>query len=100
MRDSITAIQHATGMLDGFLFKRNKATLMHNLSTDIKSCHLLNFKILFIVDGNAMLRALKEIPPTFKENFLKALDQFSNKNHVTFSTDMYFKESPKSHDTK
>ena len=100
MAYSITAIPHAIGTPDGFLFKTNKAALVNYLLRDAEPCQLPNDEILCIIDGNAMLHSLKDIPPTFKDTCLKILDQLSNKKNVIFSTDMYLQESPKSHERR
>ena len=100
MAFSITAIPHAIGTPDGFLFKTNKAVLMNYLLRDEEPCHLPNDEILSVIDGNAMLHSLRDIPPTFKDVCLKILDQLSNKKNVIFSTDMYLQESLKSHERR
>ena len=50
----------------------------------------------YIEDGNALLRALKDLPPTFGETYLIVLDQTVHKKNFVFSTIGYRPNSIKS----
>ena len=75
----------------------NKALPVHYLTADIADSVLPSAsagETFFIEDGIALLHALKDVPSTCKNVFLKVLDSSVCKPDV-FSTDMYFKDHQK-----
>lgn len=97
MRYPLTPVPHSLGTADGFFNKTNKAAMLHFLLEDFPDNGVSQPKdALFIQDGNALLHALKNLPPTFGEICLKILDQMVAKKNFVFSTDSYHEDSIKS----
>ena len=55
---------------------------------------------LFGEYGNAIIHAIKDIPPTFKHTSLKILNLISLKQYFALSTDTYVDNSIKSQERK
>lgn len=101
MTYSITVIPHSLGTPDGFLFKTDKAKVVHYLTDDLNPpAYPPNSDTFYIEDGDALMYTLKDIPPNFKLISIKVLDLLQNKSNVILSTDMHFPDSIKSHERR
>ncbi|XP_014666803.1 PREDICTED: uncharacterized protein LOC106808556 [Priapulus caudatus] len=95
MRYSLTPVPHSLGTADGYFNKTNKAAMFHYLMEDAPEDVPYPKDALYIQDGNALLHALTNLPPTFRDICLQVLDQMVAKNNFIFSTDSYQADSIK-----
>ena len=100
MKFSLTPIPHCLGTPDGFFAKTNKATMLHYLLTDHTDEVPYPADAIHIQDGNALIHALKNLPPTFGGICLKIFNQMVSKKNFIFSTDSYYEHSIKAHERK
>lgn len=91
----LTPVPTSIGTADGFLYKTNKASLMHVIAKDCPDDLPYPDNCLHIEDGNAIIYTLSHLPPTFGEICLQLLDLMVTKRHFIFSTDSYQKYSVK-----
>ena len=98
MHYSLTPVPHSLGTTDGFFKKTNKAVLLHFLMEDAPDVVPYPKDTIHIQDGNALLHALTNFPPTFGELCLKVLDQMVAKTNFIFSTDLYHTDSIQAHE--
>ena len=91
-------VPSSIGTADGFLAKTDKGKGFHYLTKGIENAEIRNKSMtMYIEDGNATFYNLKQLPDTFKGISEKVFDiSTSGKEHVIFSTDMYFPRSVKS----
>ena len=61
MRYSLTPVPHSLGTADGFFNKTNKSAMPHNLMEDAPEEVPYPTESLYIQDGNALFRALKNL---------------------------------------
>ena len=91
----LTPVPMSLGTADGFLYKTNKASLMHVIAKDCPDDLPYPDSCLHIEDGNAIIYTLSHLPPTFGEICLQVLDLMVAKRHFIFLTDSYQKYSVK-----
>ena len=96
MSFQLTPVPYCLGTPDGFLNKTNKAKGFSYLTSEILDTQPPeNSDTLVILDGNAMLHALTEIPDTFHGICEKVFSKIPKVSSVIFSTDTYHKGSIK-----
>jgi len=82
---------------DGHPVKTDKAKLMHSLETDTDRAERpATSSVIYILDGNALLQALTNLPDTFDELANKVFETLPKCERVDFVTDTYQKDSIKS----
>ena len=91
----LTPVPASIGTADGFLYKTNKASLLHYIAQDCPKDLPYPEDALHIEDGNAMIYTLSNLPPTFGEVSLQILDRMISKHDFIFSTDSYHMYSVK-----
>ena len=74
MRYSPKPVPHSLGTPDQFFNKTNKAAMLQYMMDDAPEEVIYPAESLYIQDGNALFRALKNLPPTFGEICLQVLD--------------------------
>jgi len=95
MRYSLAPVPHSLDTADGFFNKTNKAAMLHFLMEDAPEDVSYPTDSLYIQDGNALFRALTNLPTTFGAICLQVLDQMVAKTTFVFSTDSYHADSIK-----
>ena len=89
----LTPVSGSIGTQDGFLYKTNKASLMHVIA---KNCPddlpYPENDCLSIEDGNALVYTLSHLPPTFGEICLQLLDIMVTKRHFIFTRNILSRE--------
>ena len=85
-------VPSSIGTPDGFLAKTYKSKGFHYLTKGIENSEIrYKSMTMYIEDGNATFYNLKRLPITFKGMCKNIFDiSTSGKEHVIFSTDMYF----------
>ena len=98
MKYALTPVPHSLGTPDGFLAKTDKSKIVHYLTHDVpENVAPPTDNVIYILDGNAIIHMMKDLPPTFGLICLKLLDIVTfNKKDVIFSTDSYHPNSIKS----
>ena len=91
-------VPSSIGTPDGFLAKTDKSKGFHYLIKGIEDAEIREKSMtMYIEDGNATFYNLKQLPSTFRGISEQIFDiSTSGKEHVIFSTDMYFPRSVKS----
>ena len=96
MAYSLTPVPSSIGTADGYLFKTNKASMLHSITENTPKDIQYPPGSLYIQDGNALIHSLTNLPPTFGEVCLNLLDIMVSKHDFIFSTDSYHEHSIKS----
>ena len=93
-------VPSSIGTPDGFLAETDKSKCFHYLTKGIENSEIRDKSMtMYSEDGNATLHNLKRLLITFKGICENIFDiSRSGKEHVIFSTDMYFRQSIKSHE--
>ena len=97
MEYALATVPWALGTADGMPIKTDKAVLMHNLedASAYKSPTMERSKI-HVLDGNALLHSLGNIPETFGELAKKCFTSIPRASKIHFITDIYKNDSIKS----
>ena len=97
----ITTVPSSIGFPDRCLLKNNKALLMSEATKDMSPANeTLQKETLLIIDGNATIQALVQVPPIFFD-IGKSVLHFTPKHcQTTFSTDLYHPNSMKTLERK
>ena len=87
LKYSMYPVIHSIGTADGFFYKTKKAPLIDAYAKDKKYEVPYPQGALYIEDGNALLRTLNGIPPTFGEITFKIFDIMVPKRDFILSMD-------------